>query len=142
MTASGDSIRDAYALVQCSLNDDQEGARVIKDAADLGEVAGVLADTVAELFRSVSRVLVPDGDPMTLLARVREALAGEGDLRRPATKRRTSASQYPSVVLFDTWVTWGEPGTRRCTSRWAPGRTSRPASPSNPPSVARRTCAR
>jgi hypothetical protein len=78
MTASQDSIRDAYAMVQCALLDDAEGSAAIKaNAADLGEVAGVLADTVAELFRSVSRALVPGSDPMTLLARVRAALAGE-----------------------------------------------------------------
>jgi hypothetical protein len=78
MTATADSIRDAYALVQCSLNGDEEGSSVIKaNVADLAATAGVLADTVAELFRSLSRVLVPDGDPMTLLARVRTALAAE-----------------------------------------------------------------
>lgn len=78
MTATADSIRDAYALVQCSLRDDQEGSDVIKaNAADPGEVAGVLADVVAELFRVHARVLVPDGDPLILLDRVREALAAE-----------------------------------------------------------------
>ena len=78
MTATADSIRDAYALVQCSLRDDQEGSDVIKaNAADPGEVAGVLADVVAELFRSLSRVLVPDGDPLKLLDRVRSGLTRE-----------------------------------------------------------------
>jgi len=77
MTAAPDSIRDACALVLCSLRDDAEGSGVIKaNAADLGEVAGVLADVVAELFRSLSRVL-PGGDPVTLLDRVREGLAGD-----------------------------------------------------------------
>ena len=62
MAAAPDSIQDACALVQCSLCDDAEGAGVIKaNAADLGEIAGVLADVAAELFRSLSRVL-PDGD--------------------------------------------------------------------------------
>jgi hypothetical protein len=81
MTATPDSIRDAYALVQCSLTGDEEGSRVIREnAADLGEVTGVLADTVGELFKALSRALVPGGDPLALLARVRAALAGEGGI--------------------------------------------------------------
>jgi hypothetical protein len=79
--ATADAVRDAYALVQCSLTGDEEGSRVIREnAADLGEVTGVLADTVAELFRSVSRALVPADGPLTLLARVRAVLAGEGGM--------------------------------------------------------------
>lgn len=77
MTASQDAIKDAYALVMASLLDDTEGSDVIKANADLAEVCGILADTVGELFRSVSRVLVPGGDPLVLLARVRAALAAE-----------------------------------------------------------------
>jgi hypothetical protein len=42
--ATADAIRDAYALVQTSLAGDEEGSAVIKrNAADLGEVTGVLA---------------------------------------------------------------------------------------------------
>jgi hypothetical protein len=79
MTAMPDSIQDACALVQCSLRGDAEGAGVIKtNAADLGEAAGILADVVGELFRSLSRVL-PGGDPQQLLERVREGLAGDGE---------------------------------------------------------------
>lgn len=79
MTATPDSVRDALALVLCSLADDAEGSAVVKaNAADPGEVAGVLADVAAELLRAHARVLVPDGDPMTLLARVRAGLAGDG----------------------------------------------------------------
>ena len=56
MTASPDSVRDALALVLCSLRDDQEGSGVIKaNAADPGEVCDVLADVVAELFRVHAR---------------------------------------------------------------------------------------
>jgi hypothetical protein len=78
MTASPDSIRDALALVLSSLRNDQEGSDVIKaNAAEPGEVAGCLADIVAELFRVHARALVPDGDPLVLLDRVREALAAE-----------------------------------------------------------------
>jgi len=80
MTASPDSVRDAFGLVLCSLRDDKEGSDVIKaNAADLGEVAGVLADTVAELFRVHARVLA-DGDPLTLLDRVRAGLTGDGGM--------------------------------------------------------------
>jgi hypothetical protein len=62
--------------VRCSLLDDKEGSGVIKaNAADLGEVAEVLSDVVAELFRVQARALVPDGDPLTLLDRVRSGLA-------------------------------------------------------------------
>jgi hypothetical protein len=78
MTAAPDSVRDALALVLCSLRDDQEDSGVIKaNAADPGEVAGVLADVVAELFRVHARVLA-DGDPLTLLDRVRAGLTGDG----------------------------------------------------------------
>ena len=45
--------------------------------ADLGEAAGVLADVVGELIRSLSGVL-PGGEPQQLLDRVREGLAGDG----------------------------------------------------------------
>jgi hypothetical protein len=82
MRASADSIRDAYALVQCSLNDDRPGHDAVLACCDQAEVAGVLADTVAELFRSVSRVL-SDGDPHVLLARVRDGLASEGGTEEP-----------------------------------------------------------
>ena len=62
----------------CSLNGDDPGADAVKaNADDLGEVAGVLADTVAELFRVISRVL-SDGDPLALLDRVRTGLAEAG----------------------------------------------------------------
>lgn len=64
----------------CSLTGDDEGAAAIKaNAADPGQVAGVLADGVAELFRVHARVLA-DGDPLTLLDRVRARLAGDGGL--------------------------------------------------------------
>ena len=81
MTASQDSIRDsirdALALVMCSLTCDDEGAAAIKaNMTSPGEVAGVLADVVAELFRVHARALVPDGDPLALLDRVRAGLAG------------------------------------------------------------------
>jgi hypothetical protein len=78
MTASPDSVRDALALVLCSLRDDQEGSGVIKaNAADPGEVCDVLADVVAELFRVHARALA-DGDPLALLDRVRVDLASGG----------------------------------------------------------------
>lgn len=84
--ASADAVRDAFALVMCSLTGDDEGAGVIKDnAADLGEVAGVMADTVSELFRGHARALA-DGDPVKLLDRVRDGLAG-GLIARPAAGR-------------------------------------------------------
>jgi hypothetical protein len=48
--------------------------RAIKaNAADLGEVAGVLADTLGEALKAISRV-PPGGDPMVLLPRIRAAL--------------------------------------------------------------------
>lgn len=80
--ASADAVRDAFALVMCSLTGDDEGAGVIKDnAADLGEVAGVMADTVSELFRGHARALA-DGDPVKLLDRG-AGRAGRGPDRAP-----------------------------------------------------------
>ena len=48
--------------------------RAIKaNAADLGEVAVVLAGTLGEALKAISRVLA-GGDPMVLLPRMRAAL--------------------------------------------------------------------
>jgi hypothetical protein len=78
MNVTSDSVRDALALVGCHLRDDREGADVIKaNAADLGEVAEVLAWAVAGPLRTVSPAC-RDGDPQQLLARLREGLAGDG----------------------------------------------------------------
>lgn len=58
------------------MRDDAEGSAVIKaNTADLGEVAGVLADVVAELLKPMSRVFA-GGDPLALLDQVRAGLAG------------------------------------------------------------------
>lgn len=63
-----------------SLLDDDEGAAAIKaNMTSPAEVAGVLADVVAELFRVHARVLT-DGDPLALLDRVRAGLTGRDGL--------------------------------------------------------------
>lgn len=118
--ASADAVRDAFALVMCSLTGDDEGAGVIKDnAADLGEVAGVMADTVSELFRGHARALA-DGDPVKLLDRG-AGRAGRGPDRAP---RGRAAGTLPPGGLPQ------QPG--RAAARSPAGRRSGAASWAKP----------
>lgn len=77
MFVTPDSVRDAIALVGCSLRGDEEGSRAVKSAADLGEVAETLAWFVAGLLRAVSPACAGGDDPLKLLDRLRDGLATE-----------------------------------------------------------------
>ena len=77
MFVTDDAVRDAFALVLCALRGDEEGSRAVRSAADLGEVAETLAFLVGGLLRAVSPACAGGDDPLKLLDRLRDGLAGE-----------------------------------------------------------------